>query len=306
MSGVHTDPKEFAEAYMKIRRRGPVGPSTMSAALLVAPHGLRVSEQSARDNLYMADGTIDRERAHEQHARVARKLSDLGVPVITFPGIKGQDDGVFPNNVFATTQDRLIVGSMYHEVRRREASRPDIRQFFSARGYEIHDLSEGSGFAELTGSLIIDQAHQVGFCGLSNRTDSKGCLAMHGAFGLQESLQFELAEGEYHTNIVLSILGGRVAVFHPPSFRDERVAQALRECFGNGILELSDEEKEGFAGNCLAITDRDVLLSSTAFRSLRETSLATLDREGFRVHDAEIDELEKAGGSLRCLIAEVF
>ena len=71
-------------------------------------------------------------------------------------------------------------------------------------------------------------------------------------------------------------------------------------------LILSNEEKQAFAGNCIAVTENDVLFSDTAMKSLRASSRKALESDGFRVHGVPVDELEKAGGSLRCLIAEVF
>ena len=47
-------------------------------------------------------------------------------------------------------------------------------------------------------------------------------------------------------------------------------------------------------------------MSQTAVDVLRDESRAVLERCGFTIHGVEIDELEKGGGSLRCLIAEIF
>ena len=48
--------------------------------------------------------------------------------------------------------------------------------------------------AELTGSLIIDRARGVGYCGLSERCDMAGARAMHQAFDLRLTFCFELAD----------------------------------------------------------------------------------------------------------------
>ena len=284
------------------------GPTTMRAALLVRPDAFRVSDDSARDNVYMKPGVeIDRDRARSQHEAVARVLLDLGVPVLAFPGIEGQDDGVYPNNVFGFAPRRIVIGSMRHAVRRREAERDDIRSLFvDALGYEIVDLFRDDVLAELTGSLIIDHLRGIGFCGLSSRTNIAGCEAMHEAFGLRLTLRFELAPSEYHTNIVLSVLAGRLVVLHPPSFADPDVPRAITSIYGDATIHLNDEEKASFVGNCLAVTERDVLMSSTSLAALSNESRHVFDRLGFRVHGVAVDELEKGGGSLRCLIAEVF
>src|SRR3546814_17991877 len=85
--------------------------------------------------------------------------------------------------------------------------------------------------AELTGSLVIDRARGLGFCGLSARCDTTGAAAMHAAFGLRATLLFDLAAGEYHTNVLLSVLAGRALVLCPDGFADPDVGLALRELY---------------------------------------------------------------------------
>lgn len=160
------------------------GPATARAAFLVSPDGFVRAEQSAQDNRYMADaGAFDVDAALREHHALHRALSQE-LPVVCFPGSEATPDAVFPNNVFATTQvdgePRLIVGRMRHPVRQREAERPDIRGYFrDLLGYAETDLSGQSHPCELTGALVIDRAHGIGFCGLSERCDEAGAALMH-------------------------------------------------------------------------------------------------------------------------------
>ena len=283
-------------------------PPTCAAALLVSPHGFRVNEQSASDNPYMSPGQeVDVDRALRQHAALADRITELGVPVVLFRGREGLDDAVYPNNVFASARRRFIIGHMRHPVRQAEARREDVRRLFTKTlGYELWDLSRQPGVAELTGALVIDRRRTIGFCGLSGRADIEGCHAMHDAFGLVLTLRFELAPGEYHTNMVLAVLAGRACVIHPGSFADPAVPDAIIAAYGHRAVVLSDAEKAAYAGNCLAITREDVLFSQRALDGLRATTRARLESLGFRLHGLPVDELEKGGGSLRCLIAEIF
>jgi len=307
-SMITKNPEEFLTACGDGTRFRSQSPPTLRAALLVSPTGFRVSEQSASDNHYMSSAAaVDLERAHAQHAGVVAKLEELGIPVLLFPGKSGLDDGVFPNNAFATTPGNLILGAMKHPVRQAETQREDIRSLFrDAFRYEVYDLSALDCVAELTGPLVIDRARSLGFCGLGSRADAKGCEAMHQAFGLDLTLEFDLQPTEYHTNIVLAILAGRFCVIHPGSFLDLDVPETIARVYPGRTLVLSNEEKQAFAGNCIAVTENDVLFSETALKSLRASSRDALERDEFRVHGVPVDELEKGGGSLRCLIAEVF
>ena len=112
-------------------------------------------------------GCIRPERALAQHRDLQRALSSV-LPTICFAGDPATPDALFPNNVFGTAAGRYVVGRMRHQVRQREATRGDIRNFFGdTLGYRELDLSQQQHPCELTGALVIDRARGLGFCGLS-------------------------------------------------------------------------------------------------------------------------------------------
>jgi hypothetical protein len=274
----------------------------------VTPVGFRLAEESESDNRYMTHGTATSEqRALEEHGRLAAELGKK-LPVVIFPGRAETPDAVFPNNVFATAPGRLIVGRMRHAVRRREAERADIRDWFErAQGYRTVDLSGREDLvAELTGPLVIDRPRRIGYCGLSGRCDRAGAAAMHEAFGLALTFVFALVESEYHTNVVLSVLAGRAVVLHAGSFADPEVPAAIAAAYEGRALWLSDEEKLAFAGNCIALAPNEVWMSARAAAALRPQSRALLSAWGFGIRAVALDEIEKAGGSLRCCVAELY
>lgn len=300
-----------ADAFRQALQDRPLpadAPATMRAAFLVSPSGFHVEQESASDNRYMElEQGADADRALLQHDRLAQALMDCGLPVITMPGRPDMPDGVFPNNTFGTARGRFIVGAMRHAVRRREAGREDIRRFFTElMGYELHDLSGRDLVAELTGPLIIDRARGIGYCGMTERVDEAGCEAMHEAFGLNLTFRFDLDPAEYHTNVVMSVLADRAVVMHADSFADPAVPEAIAEVYGGRALFLDDGEKAGFAGNCIAVTPNDLFMSQRGLDALRDESRAKLESWDFALHGVALDELEKAGGSLRCMVAEIF
>jgi len=65
-------------------------------------------------------------------------------------------------------------------------------------------------------------------------------------------------------------------------------------------------EKDHFVGNCISLNDRDLFMSQVAADALRPESRAALESWDFRIHSVALDELEKAGGSLRCMVAKIF
>ena len=283
------------------------GPATAKVAFLVAPDGFALAEQSAADNRYMAEAAaFDALRAERQHHELQQALSAV-LPTICFAGDAQMPDALFPNNVFATAAGRYIVGRMRHPVRQREAERGDIRGFFGGvLGYAEIDLSTQPHPCELTGALVIDRARGIGFCGLSERCDEAGARLMHDAFGLRATLMFDLAPGEYHTNVVLAVLAGRAVLACPRGLADPVVVAAIAELYAPHAVFVSPEEHLAFVGNSIALSEDVVWMSAHAGRALTANSRKALAAAGFAVRTVELDAIEAGGGSLRCCIGEIF
>ena len=283
------------------------GPATARATFLVAPDGFRLAEQSAQDNTYMAAaGAFDANRASQQHRDLQRAIAQV-VPTVCFAGNPQTPDAVFPNNVFGTADGRYIVGRMRHPVRQREAERGDIRAFFrDVLGREEVELSTQEHACELTGALVIDRARGLGYCGLSERCDAEGARLMHEAFGLRATLLFDLAAGEYHTNVVLAVLAGRAVLVSPAGFAEPAVAQAIAGLYAPHAVLLERRQQAAFAANAIALSPRRVWMSAVAAASLDPARVQALARAGFELGQVPLAAIEAGGGSLRCCVAEVF
>jgi hypothetical protein len=115
----------------------------------------------------------------------------------------------------------------------------------------------------------------------------------------------------YHTNVLMSV-GEKLAVICdeaiPRADQRDAVLARLRET-GHEVVHLSYEQLDAFAGNMLELRndngERVIAMSQTAYNSLNEEQRATLAANG-RVVSAAIDTIESsAGGSVRCMLAEV-
>jgi hypothetical protein len=282
-------------------------PCVPKGILMVEPEGFYVSEQSALDNHYMdLQHVADAGLAVRQFHGLVELIRKTGTEVLVFPGNSKTPDDVFPNNVFAWVPGRLIIGNMRYPIRKLEAERTDIPAYFTKRGYEVVDLRKKDCVAELTGVLIMDRARKIGFCGISERVDRVGAAAMHEAFGLRMTYCFDLAPNEYHTNVVFSILAARACVLYPDACAEAGAVEAIEAAFPGRTLLLDKSEKDHFVGNCTSLNDRDLLMSQAAADALRPANRSRLESWGFRIHSTELDELEKAGGSLRCMVAKLF
>lgn len=299
------DPALFAETARATRV--DFGPTCAKALFLVAPEAFSLAQQSASDNRYMdLQVSVDADRALAQHRGLQQALSG-SLPVVAFPGRLETPDAIFPNNAFATAPGRLLIGHMRHPVRQVETEREDIRGFFrDVLGYREFDLRAQPGICELTGSMVIDRGRGLGYCGLSERCDEQGAKAMHDALGLRATLMFDLAAGEYHGNVVLSVLASRAVVIAADGFADPLVAEAIAAIYRPSAVQLSLAEKLAFAGNCLAVNEAEAWMSQAAADALSTPHRAILSAAGFAIRAVPLDEIEKAGGSLRCCLAEIY
>jgi hypothetical protein len=129
---------------------------------------------------------------------------------------------------------------------------------------------------------------------------------MHAAFGLRLTYCFRLADGEYHTNVVLAILAGRAAVIAESGFADAEDARAIASLYGEHVVWLSAEQKQSFAANVISLSPKRVWMSQRAANSLQSEQRAILHHAGFSIGSVALAEIEKAGGSLRCCVGELF
>ena len=303
-TNIVTDPDQFLQQAAALPADAR---SVCDGVFLVAPEQFRFCEDSARDNRYMQAVAFDQQRALAEHQALAQKLRQLGVPTVMFPGDPACPDGIFPNNAFATANGRLVLGAMKHPARQRETYRRDIRFWFQqAMGMEVVALEGEGRVAELTGVLIIDRSRRLGFCGMSERVNEAGLAAMARALGLALVFRFDLADGEYHTNVVMSVLAGRAVVLQREAITTPGAADAIAAFYGQRVLWISETQKQAFAGNCLAVTERDVLMSETGYSSLSHTQIQRLQDWQFVLHPLPATEVEKAGGSVRCMVGELF
>jgi len=129
---------------------------------------------------------------------------------------------------------------------------------------------------------------------------------MHRAFDLRLTYCFELAASEYHTNVVLTLLAGRAAIIAADGFRDAAAARAIATAYGERAIWLTPAQKQAFAGNAITLSEQRVWMSTCAADALTDAQRAALAEYGFAIGAVELDEIEKAGGSLRCCVGEIY
>jgi len=253
---------------------------------------------------------------------LARALEAAGVHAILLepPAASISPDAVFPNNWFSTHEDgRLVVYPMAAPSRRTER-RTDLASRFREHGFHVASTidftphAQDGRFLEGTGSLVLDRATHVAYACPSSRTDiplARECAALLGYRLCEFEARDPAGLAVYHTNVVLSLGAGlAIACFDaiPRAADRERLRNSL-EASRLEILEIGWPQVAAFAGNQLFLRGAGgpvVALSSTANAALSGAQKALLDRHAERCV-VDVATIERhGGGSVRCMLAEVF
>jgi hypothetical protein len=294
---------------------------------MIRPTRFQSNPQTADSNAFQTEP--DASPAEQQRAALREfeglvsALRDAGIDVLVFDDTQQPHtpDSVFPNNWVSFHADgTVVVYPMEAENRRGERRMDIIDHLDTELGFhvrEVVDLShhEANGhFLEGTGSMVLDRVHRVAYACLSSRThlDVLGDFAQRMDYDV---VAFEAVDRDgvpiYHTNVLMNV-GERFAVICDAAITrdDQRKAVLERlEFTGHELVLLDFDQLEAFAGNMLELRARDgapvFAMSQRAWDSLSPELQARFEVNG-RVVTAAIHDIEdSAGGSVRCMLAEI-
>lgn len=289
------------------------------AVLMIRPVHFGVNAETAADNLFQTEGDAgDRARAVAEFDAMKSALTSAGVTVMSFDQDREDTpDAVFPNNWFSTHHTGLIVQYPMYAASRRKERRQDILQALGKlhRVSGVMDLApnEKKGrFLEGTGSIVFDHEARLAYMARSKRSDP----GVHA--GLCETLGYEPTVFTavdrsgvpiYHTNVMMSI-GQTAAIVGFDSVPDPEELLLLRrriEASDRLLIELTPDQIEEFAGNCLEIAGRNgpvFVISERGWAALRDDQQRELE-SAMTVVTPKLPTIEKSGGSARCMMAGI-
>jgi len=295
------------------------------AVVMIRPHRFFSNPETIADNAFQREttsaqlGDISR-NALAEFDRAVEWLRNAGVTVEAFDDTPSPEkpDAIFPNNWFSTHEDgRVVLYPMYSPTRRRER-RVDIIEALRKkyRVTEIIDYSkyeEGGRFLEGTGSLVLDHPNRVAYVSLSKRSDSELVGRFCNDFEY-DAVVFESASSDgrpiYHTNVMLCV-GSAFALVGLDTITDASSRDKVRaslEATNKAVIELSRDQIENFAGNALELCGNNgniLILSERAAAALRPDQHAIIEKTATLL-PLSLPTIEFAGGSARCMLAEIF
>ena len=214
----------------------------------------------------------------------------------------------------------MFMSTLEAENRRTERRTDVVERLSNELGFQISDIVDLTGhesaghYLEGTGSMVLDRTNHVAYACLSSRTqlDPLGDFAQRMDYDV---MAFDAHDCDgvpiYHTNVLMNI-GEKLAVICDEAIHREEqraaVVTRLRDT-GHEIINLSYAQLDAYAGNMLELRnaggERVIAMSQQALDSLSEEQRLILEGNG-RVVSAGIDNIEmSAGGSVRCMLAEI-
>jgi hypothetical protein len=295
-----------------------------SAGVMVRPHHFSVNPETAADNAFQlpgehADATTVAAQARAEFDEAVARLTAEGVRIHVFDDFGGQEtpDSVFPNNWFSTHHGGLVaIYPMYSPSRRRER-RADVIDMLKTT-YRVQEVVDFSGleldnlFLEGTGAMVLDHLERLAYVSSSHRADPIVLERFCTMFGY-EPMAFATADANgrpiYHTNVIMTIATEYALicldVITDPGRRDE-IAARLADG-GRTVIPISREQVSEFAGNALEMTGTDhrvLALSDRAAAALTREQVKTIEKSA-KLLPLHIPTIERAGGSVRCMIAGI-
>jgi hypothetical protein len=287
---------------------------------MVRPVAFASNAQTLSDNHFQIaseDAQQAQSAALEEFNQLVQLLEHAGVSVVCFDdsATPHTPDSLFPNNWFSTHVDGLCLYPMKPANRRLERKRP-ILDWLKARYGTVWDYTDGESeeaFLEGTGSMVLDRVHQRAYACRSSRTDAtmfdRWCQQHN-----YEPVVFDAVDRTgnsiYHTNVLMSV-GDGIAVFCEDacSPSDQEKVKAELSKTGHEVVCVSFDQLDNFCGNVLMLRGESgfvMAMSQTAYTAFSPEQRNTIERYATIVH-APIPTIEKhGGGSVRCMLAELF
>ena len=299
-----------------------------SHILMIRPANFGFNPETAIDNAFQQDDQSLQPAqinaaAQQEFDGFVRRLqeSDIDVIMIEDTAEPVKIDAVFPNNWVTFHEDGTIITyPMAAKARRLERREDVVSQMMNQYGFSKRiRLEEYEGemqFLEGTGSLILDRAHKIAYACKSPRTHEKPLADFCQQMGYK-SVLFDAVDASgqaiYHTNVLMA-LGTSFVIICLDTVKEETQKQALVNSFrqtNKTIIEISMAQMMAFAGNMLQVKsqssdDTYLVMSEQACQSLEQSQIEKIEQHTKILH-APIYIIEKyGGGSVRCMMAEVF
>ena len=297
---------------------------------MIRPANFNYNDQTASNNYYQKRGIGSpesiNENAQKEFDLLVEKLKSNGINVLVFDDdLKHETtDAVFPNNWISFHSNGDIAIYPMFAINRRLERREDVFSFVEDRGFSIKNVVDYTSaedenlFLEGTGSMVLDRVNRKAYCSISERSSENLLIEFCEDFQYTPVIfnSFQNVQGQrlaiYHTNVMMCV-AETFAIVCLDSVDNEAQRKTLtNQLIENGkeIIEISEDQLENFSGNMLQLKDSGgnpiLVMSESAHKALNKLQIDKIQKHCNLLY-SPIPTIERCGGgSVRCMIAEVF
>ena len=253
------------------------------------------------------------------------KIKQCGIDVHVYQDDLKRDtpDSIYPNNwITFHSKKRIALYPMYAKNRRLERNE-EVLKFLEQKNIIINESIDYSNaekkeyFLEGTGSMVLDRINKKSYCSISERTNEHLVYEFCNDFQYMPIIFNSFQDHQnnrkpiYHTNVMMCIAQNySVICLDAIDNKDEReMVKKSLEDDNKEIITISENQLKLFTGNMIELTKENksfLFMSQTAYNSLNENQLERLKSFSKLIYSS-VDTIEKCGGgSVRCMIAEIF
>jgi N-dimethylarginine dimethylaminohydrolase len=248
-------------------------------------------------NPWMAghEDTMSLELAQTQWQRLHDAISEVA-NVVTMDPQPDLPDMVFTANAGVVYGRKAIASHFMPHERRPEESH--FKKWFRDNGFDLLDLDEKIGF-EGAGDCLLDRRGPWLWTGHGFRTEKEAHAEIQNFFDV-DLISIRLTDERfYHIDTCFCPLTDGFLMYHPPAFDYEsRIAIESRIPPHKRII-VDTQDAGNFGCNAVNVGDQVFLHRAS------DPMKARLMLAGFKVHEIELTEFLKAGGSAKCLTLKV-
>ncbi len=262
---------------------------TKTEILMCAPNYFTVDYQI---NPWMKENTkVDTDLAMKQWNELKSIVQKYAVVKELTPQA-GVPDLVFTANAAVIKDKKAVLARYLHP--QRQAEEPYNLEWFEQNGFEAIEPPKDIYF-EGAGDALYDRIKGDLWGGYGPRTEKSGLDFLEEVTGVKVH-KLELVTKEfYHIDTAFCPLEGGYLIYYPQAF-SESAQKEIKEFFpADKILEIQKEEADRFC--CNAIDLKEAVVFSYASERMKKQ----LNDWGFKVHEVNLSEFLKSGGSAKCL-----
>jgi N-dimethylarginine dimethylaminohydrolase len=212
------------------------------------------------------------------------------------PAVKGIPDLIFTANAGVVYKECAIVSTFMNTERK--AEEPYFNTAFRSLGFKMHKLPEGVIF-EGAGDCLLDRGGEWVWAAFGIRSELAGHKALEKFFE-REVISLKLIDKRfYHLDTCMCPLDDGYLMYYPPAFDYVSLLAIESRVPPEKRIVVDTADAGHFSCNAVNI-GKNIIMNKTS-DYLRNKLIS----EGFTVHEVNLSEILKAGGSAKCLTLQL-